>query len=85
MRALNQKDPADEETITISSEEYERLLTKAYETLREEKRRAEKNRLPPSGDETGADRCHGDRDIDLRQLAAQRAQEVKGHLLKKGK
>ena len=85
LRALNQKTPVDEETITISSEEYERLLTKAYETLRGGK---EAGREKPAATLQEMKQALIDamviEDIDLRQLAAQRAQEVKGYLLKKG-
>ena len=85
LRALNQKVPADEETITISSEEYERLLTKAYETLRGGK---------PAGQQKPVATVQEMKqalvdgmvieDSDLRQLATQRAQRVKGYLLKEG-
>jgi hypothetical protein len=85
LRTLNQKVPADEETITISSEEYERLLTKAHETLRGGKETGRQKPAPTLQEMKQAlIEAMAIEDIDLRQLAAQRAQEVKGYLLKKG-
>jgi hypothetical protein len=84
-RALNQKVPADEETITLSNEEYERLLTRAYETLRKGKQVGQQKPVATVQEMKQAlvDAMVIE-DIDLRQLAAQRAQEVKGYLMKKG-
>jgi len=85
LRALNQKVPADEETITISSEEYERLLTKAYETLRGGKQAGQQKPVATVQEMKQA-LVDGMviEDSDLRQLATQRAQRVKGYLLKEG-
>ena len=85
LRTLNQKVPAGEETITLSNEEYERLLTRAYETLRKGKQVGQQK---PVATVQEMQQALVDtmviEDIDLRQLAAQRAQEVKGYLMKKG-
>ncbi len=86
LRGAGKKVPPAVDDIILSDAEYQRLLKKAYETTQKDKG-ADKGK--PVDTDRAMERFLIDAatvaDVDLRQLAKERAQRIKGHLIQKGK